>query len=291
MNSDEIIIKEYSIQEAKQYFGCIYTLISPIDKYYIGQTTDIRDRFYRYKRLDKKVKEQRKLYNALLKYGPENFIYKIIWVCKSIDEMNKIETNFIKIYNSVDDGYNLQFGGGNRTCSEETKKLLSEQRKGIPRSEEVKKKISASLTGRKVSDEIKRKQSIRMSGSMNPMFGKKFSQESKDKMRQAQLGERSHMWGKTLKEEVKSQIRDKINLRLKNKKWEWLYILKSPDNQVIYVKNLKYFCENSNYNLHYGHLFSVATGKEVHHKKWTANRVSLTDENRNLALDKHLFPN
>lgn len=61
--------KEYS------QYGAIYALISPDNKYYIGQTTkSLRNRWKYYKSLN--CKGQLKLYRALLKHGVDTFNFK-----------------------------------------------------------------------------------------------------------------------------------------------------------------------------------------------------------------------
>ena len=61
--------------------GYIYMLVSPSNKKYIGQTINIKTRFNRYKNLH--CKTQRKLYNALAKYGFDKFKISIIKTVES----------------------------------------------------------------------------------------------------------------------------------------------------------------------------------------------------------------
>lgn len=61
--------------------GYIYMLVSPSNKKYIGQTINIKTRFNRYKNLH--CKNQRKLYNALAKYGFDKFKISIIKTVES----------------------------------------------------------------------------------------------------------------------------------------------------------------------------------------------------------------
>lgn len=50
------------------------------------------------------------LHNAILKYGPENFEFKILEEV-SEDELNNREKYWIKYYNTYDNGYNETLGG------------------------------------------------------------------------------------------------------------------------------------------------------------------------------------
>lgn len=120
------------------------------DKWYIGQSADnILDRWGRYSRL--KCKRQRKLYNALLKYGYDAFEKVIIEVCDAgipQEMLDKKETSWILHFNSIEHGYNLTTGGRGGKKSTETRKRMSLANIGNVFSDERKKNISQSLKGR-----------------------------------------------------------------------------------------------------------------------------------------------
>jgi len=100
----------------------IYLLKSPSNKFYVGQSVDIYKRFNSYKY--GKCKSQRKLYNAIKKYGLDNFEKIVLEECL-ISELNENEKFWIIFFNSLDGGYNLDSGGGNgRMVSDETKSIL-----------------------------------------------------------------------------------------------------------------------------------------------------------------------
>lgn len=129
----------------------IYSLRNRVnDKWYIGQSVDnILDRWGRYARL--KCKRQRKLYNALVKYGYDAFEKRIIEVCDENvpqDVLDAKEMSWIKHFNSVEHGYNLTTGGRGGKKSAETRKRMSLANTGNVFSEERKKNISRSLVGR-----------------------------------------------------------------------------------------------------------------------------------------------
>lgn len=72
--------------------------------------------------------------HALKKYGKENFVRNIIYICFSAEELNAIEYELSVFFNVVesDDWYNLVYGGGTTAgmvISEETRKKLSETRR------------------------------------------------------------------------------------------------------------------------------------------------------------------
>lgn len=86
----------------------IYKLTSPSGKCYIGQSKNIYQRFRDHKRVNKH--KHCKLYVAIKKYGYENFKKEIIEECNK-EILDKKEQYWIKYHNSVDNGYNCDYGG------------------------------------------------------------------------------------------------------------------------------------------------------------------------------------
>ena len=173
--------------------GIIYRYKSPSGKYYIGQTIDEHKR--RIKFLNKDISYGGpKIENARKKYGPENFEYCVLMKVEgdNPDEVKKylniLEIYFIKKYDSINNGYNLQEGGNShkgqvpwnkgkklniipynkgKHMSDEQKKKLSESHKGktpwnkgIPHTEEQKNKLRIARQGRVYSEETKKKISV-----------------------------------------------------------------------------------------------------------------------------------
>ena len=95
-----------------------------------------------------------------------------------------------------------------KTHSEETRRKMSDTRKGKTHSEETKRKQSEAQKGKIRSEEHRRKLS-----EVNK--GKTLSEETKRKMSNAQKGEKSHFYGKTHSEET----RRKISEAQKGRKW------------------------------------------------------------------------
>lgn len=181
-------------------------------KCYIGQTKNIKMRW----RPDK-YKYCRKFYNAILKYGWDNFTHEIIKLCNE-NNVDYWESFYIKLYNSVNNGYNLESGGcSNKTVAEETKVLISKAgkgrisyfkgkpawNKGLKMSKEHCQKLSEAhkgkLTGRITSEETKRK--IR-----ETQIGKIVSEETRKKQSEAHKGKPSNNKGKTFNEEWRKNL-------------------------------------------------------------------------------------
>jgi group I intron endonuclease len=160
---------------------CIYTILSPSDKIYVGQTTNFKQRSGFYKSL--LCKAQPKLYNSLQKHGWESH------ECSSILELREDilpemltywEQFFINYYRDL--GYNLL----NLREAGNKGKLSAESRM----------KLSKSHIGKKLSDETRKKMSDSRRGEKHPLFGKKRSEETKQKLREANLGKVGFWLGK-----------------------------------------------------------------------------------------------
>lgn len=112
------------------------------DKVYIGQTIySLEDRkrghFERYK-----GETHTKFYDALRKYGWDNFNWSVIDTAKNLIELNKKEIYWINFYGSVNNGYNMAPGGDNNCMFE---KEIAQKHDEIMRSENVRIKISNSM--------------------------------------------------------------------------------------------------------------------------------------------------
>lgn len=97
-------------------FG-IYSFKNKINqKCYIGQSKNLEERYKAHLRNYTNEKLQTyngHFYRALRKYGIENFEYEILYSDKFINStaLNELEIYYIKLYNSFNDGYNMNLGG------------------------------------------------------------------------------------------------------------------------------------------------------------------------------------
>jgi group I intron endonuclease len=130
----------------------IYKIISPTNKIYIGQSTNIEKRFEGYKKLY--CKTQTKLYNSLKKYGWESHKTEILEECTENDLLER-ETywkNYYKVLQIPSLCCRIDGKGGKN--SKKTNILISKgntgvsRNKGIPKSEEHKKKLSEAVNNR-----------------------------------------------------------------------------------------------------------------------------------------------
>ena len=93
---------------------CVYKHTNKINgKVYIGQSSNIKERW---SRKGTCYKGCTYFYNAIQKYGWDNFEHIILKDSLSLEEANYWEEYYIKQYNSTDNnfGYNLSLGGNNK---------------------------------------------------------------------------------------------------------------------------------------------------------------------------------
>ena len=104
-------------------------------------------------------------YNAIQKYGWDNFEHNILYTNLTKEEACQKEQELIAQFNSINRefGYNSTSGGETFVMNEETKQKISKALRGNknnlghPCSEEKKKKISEAQKGRQFTEEHKKK--------------------------------------------------------------------------------------------------------------------------------------
>lgn len=97
-----------------QQTGSIYIIKNKInEKVYIGQTTQsVHERFMQHmKPSTSKSRGTYKFYNAVNKYGRDNFYVETLESGVPIEQLDEKEIAYIKQYNSCDNGYNSTYGG------------------------------------------------------------------------------------------------------------------------------------------------------------------------------------
>lgn len=97
----------------------IYMVINLINnKKYIGQSINIKQRFLSNHQYDfknpKNSSYNSKFYQALRKYGWENFAVIVLNICKK-EQLNEQEIYYIQKYDTFKNGYNSTLGGQNWT--------------------------------------------------------------------------------------------------------------------------------------------------------------------------------
>lgn len=128
----------------------IYIITNTINnKVYVGQTSySINDRFYFHKQAKKGCI---KLVRAFDKHGRDNFSIDLLVSCEDQMTADYLEKFWIKVYDSISNGYNIRDGGNSSKMSEESRKKMSLAKLGKkrkPHTEESKKKMSRNNYGR-----------------------------------------------------------------------------------------------------------------------------------------------
>lgn len=117
-----MFISDSDQQQSINRTGSIYIIRNTVnDKVYIGQTTmTVHARFMTHLRPStyKKLGTY-KIYNAMNKYGTENFYYEVLEENVPINELDKKEIAYIKKFDSFYNGYNSTPGGNVRRIHEE----------------------------------------------------------------------------------------------------------------------------------------------------------------------------
>lgn len=198
----------------------IYKATNTINgKSYIGQTTNLKKRKQKHKDCARKG-IQTYFYNAIRKYGINNFKWEVLCECISRKEMNEKEKYYIKKYDSFwkNNGYNLTEGGYDRQVTDKMRKKISDANKGEKhrlygkhQTEETKHKISIAHKGKKLSKEHIKNMSIAFTG-------RKLSEETKKKMSLSRKGlKKSKEWIKKIAEgnrnkKISEETRRKLSL-------------------------------------------------------------------------------
>lgn len=179
--------------------GCIYLVTNRINgKQYVGQT--VRTISYRRKRHEKGASPNSRMLicRALARYGIDNFDWDEVYSDVPDEDLNRLEMEAIKWYNSKSpNGYNLTDGGEGGAIffgphSKESRDKIGLAMRGRKLTEKHKIKIGLTSMGRKHpprSEESRQKSSL-------AMMGFRHSQESKDKMSKTRKGRPSTMLGK-----------------------------------------------------------------------------------------------
>ena len=146
------------------------------------------------------------------------------------DDALQYETDLIEQF-GIENICNMQAGGDGRTPDAETRKKISQNRKGIPVSDETRQKMREAHRGNKHTTEWKENQSKLKKGKpqtekqrlanvqrSKSLKGRKFSEAHKQKLREAKLKNPTKYWeGKNLPEFMKQKISDSVKKTLNEK--------------------------------------------------------------------------
>lgn len=162
---------------------CVYIHTSPSNKRYIGITSQKPER--RWRNNGNGYSDSPVFFNAIKRYGWDNFNHEIMLSGLSYEEAEMYEVMFIRLFRSTDRryGYNMESGGtSGKRLSELTKQKLSIANAGKGNPDALRKWIlnngpwnkgTKGLTSH--TDDWKKNMSQKMSGKNNPAYGKDYS--------------------------------------------------------------------------------------------------------------------
>lgn len=150
----------------------IYTIYKATNKInnksYIGYSSDWKSRKRIHKHIADKNKKNYPFYNAIRKYGFDNFTWEVLYQSKEkLHTLEEMESFFICEYHTLaPNGYNMKTGGEGGNLSLNSRKKISVSRIGIKFSDEHIKNLSVSHLNKKHTEEQKLKISQALKGKI-----------------------------------------------------------------------------------------------------------------------------
>jgi len=181
--SFELFMSEGEIhKELEKAYGIIYLAINKKTfKTYIGQTT--KALHYRAKYHVYNAKYKNNIFpKAIIKYGQEGFIWRILDIADNYVELNRLEKFWIQTYRSVDRqfGYNVKSGGAQDPSLIKPTNYSWEEIHGIEKATKLKEEYSKRFKNSTRPEAIKKQiaETAKKSGVGKWMKGKRRSLES-----------------------------------------------------------------------------------------------------------------
>ena len=232
-------------------YGIIYKITNRVNgKIYVGHTIQGLEK--RWKQHIYQAKNRfLPICNAIKYYGPENFSIETLYECATKEELDEQEKIFSEKLNAmIPYGYTCRVGSGPGTISEETRRKLSESKKGEKNPQFGCRGKDSPLFGIARSEESKRKNAEAHTGEKHVGFGKHLSEETRKKISAANRG-------KVRSEEARAKLSEALSKT---------YRLISPKGEEVSINGLIRFCKENGLNR--SSMFKVAAGNQEHHQGW-----------------------
>lgn len=127
-------------------------------KVYVGQSSNLEERW---RCNGKNYFNSIKFFNAIKKYGWDNFSHEVLYSNLNKEAADILEKELIIKYNSIQNGYNLKDGGSRGSLSQHSlNKMSVSLKRGYEQFPERREKIRQKALGRKMSQGIRRKISL-----------------------------------------------------------------------------------------------------------------------------------
>lgn len=213
----------------------IYKITSPTGKIYVGQSVNIKRRFYHYKSIS--CKEQPRLYNSFIKHGVNNHTFEILELCDfhllNIKERYWQEqfdcTGFNGLNCQLQKTHELKIEVSQETKNKHKKRCgINHPSFGKKRTLEQRQKMSIAqkkIKRKQMSDDTKKKLSVLRTGEKNAMYGKEVSLNHRLKISIANTGKKHT-------EETKQKLRVKKSDEVKKR-----MSLNNPNKKKVIDKN------------------------------------------------------
>ena len=252
----------------------VYKITNAINNHcYIGVTKKTAEKRFKehvYSAVKRNV--NRKLYYAIRKYGIDNFSHESICSILSDAHVLEMETHFIRVHDSFNNGYNMNEGGyGLRYHTEETKQKMSDRNfwRGKSRTG-----VEAPMFGKNHTEETKQKIRTTREANKHKYITKRnpHTEETKKKISDAKKGKESSRKGAVLSDDTKQKIREAQLRRDSSSRVRNTYEVKFPDGHTEIVPNMVDFCLRHSLNIK--EMRKVAKGRAKTHKKFVCVEVS-----------------
>ena len=194
----DVLVRKNTKEAKLKETWCVYLHTNKINgKKYVGITSQKPERRWNN---GNGYKDSPRFWNAIQKYGWDNFKHEVLLTRETYDYACQAEKCLIRHYKTRNPayGYNLTAGGDGifgYKCTEEELKQRSARNSGPnnpfygrAHTEEAKIKIGIASSNRTHTEESKRKMSINTSGERHPLYGKYRSDETKKKISDSRKG-------------------------------------------------------------------------------------------------------
>lgn len=169
----------------KKYYLYMHQLKEDPTYVYIGQTCN--NPIVRWSGQGNRYKTCPKFWEAIQKYGWDNFEHIILFSNLTKEEVNQKEKEYIEKYDSINHGFNIAKGGA-----------------------------GGGFLGHHHTEETKQSISEKNFGENNPFYGKHHTEKTKQKLSELasqRVGEKNSFYGKHHSEETKRIIGEKASQR------------------------------------------------------------------------------
>jgi len=237
----------------------IYAWFNEINgKMYIGQSTNLYKRVYDEMNGFRNQKHQNllKLFNAIQKYGTDNFRVVKLLECPK-EYLHKLETLLINYYDTKRNGYNCTDGGEGSVGHAVTKNQVKKQKEKMSKywTEDRKKEHSEKMKLWFINKTDIEKQYIKQAGQ-NWIKNVDIVKKHKENTIKSLTIERIEKQRKSIKKYYKNNVSKKRIIKQ----------IISPSNEIIEINGLDYFCKI--YHIKRLGIVNVLNGKKKHHKGW-----------------------